>query len=113
MAAIDLSRIPGKKGDLYRGQAVHKLPPHSEEHKIKIPAIPDFRFESAYLSAIRPFVNQLDSQASRPPESKKEEIAGEGGQVSEVRFDYGVPIRINWPAVLWITLRDQACLHII
>ncbi|KAG8797632.1 hypothetical protein FRC17_007690 [Serendipita sp. 399] len=107
---IDLSRIPGKKGDPYRGQAVYQPQPDSEwnrQHKIKLPAIPDLRFESAYLSAIRPFITRLDEQADKPPKTKTEEAAGSGALVSGAATDYGVPIRIKWSAILWITLRDQ------
>jgi hypothetical protein len=38
-ANIDFSRIPGKKGDPYRGQAVLR-PEEEEEHGFKLPAIP-------------------------------------------------------------------------
>ncbi|KAG9018992.1 hypothetical protein FS842_007953 [Serendipita sp. 407] len=113
---IDLSRIPGKKGDPYRGQAVYQPQPDSEwnrQHKIKLPAIPDLRFESAYLSAIRPFVTGLDKQADKPPETKTEEAIGSGALASGAVVDYGVPIRINWPAVLWVTIRDQVIVQFI
>jgi hypothetical protein len=70
----------------------------------------DFRFESAYLAAIRPFVERPPQGPSpNVPGTKNESIAEGGGVVSDVRFDYGVPLRINWSAILWVTLRDQVC----
>ncbi|KIM34430.1 hypothetical protein M408DRAFT_325832 [Serendipita vermifera MAFF 305830] len=114
-ANIDLNRVPGKSGDPYRGQAViHQGDVQGAEHKIKLPAIPDFRFESAYLSALKPFVTSLqDKAATNKPETVKQQLEEKGGAVSAVGFDYGVPIRINWSAVIWVTLRDQVIVQFV
>ncbi|PVG00795.1 hypothetical protein CPB86DRAFT_871644 [Serendipita vermifera] len=116
-ANIDFSRIPGKKGDPYRGQAVYQPEKKKDwdgEHKIKLPPIPDFRFESAYLAAIRPFVHKSpEGPSPNVPGTKNEAIAEASGVVSDARFDYGVPLRINWGAVLWVTLRDQVIVQFI
>lgn len=126
-ATLDLSNVPGKRGGPYKAQAVH-YPAPDKSHKVKLPSIPvcflfnlggivdilllcnmgmqDLRFESAYLAAIQPFVQPLEEESRRGGKEKlttPENVSN----VTKTRFDYGVPIRINWPAILWVTLRDQ------
>jgi hypothetical protein len=59
---------------------------------------------------MKPFVEWPEEESAKKGPSKKEKIAERGAEVSAARFDYGVPVRINWPALLWVTIRDQVSL---
>jgi hypothetical protein len=42
-AVLDLEKVPGKKGDPFRGQAVHytrRKTDKDQQHKVKLPPIP-------------------------------------------------------------------------
>ncbi|KAK4054849.1 hypothetical protein OIV83_000773 [Microbotryomycetes sp. JL201] len=98
--------------------------------KIPVPPIPDLRFEQGVLMSIRPFLHRaeiasaVDEAASPPSERHAEKVeAGEkGALVSQALTVEGAeqglvvgaksdifsgPLRIEWPQVVYVIVRDQ------
>jgi len=59
----------------------------NQEHggRVKLPPIPDLRFEQGYLKSLLPFVHKIEST----PASNT------------------IPFAIEWSDVAWVTVRDQ------
>ncbi|KIO21616.1 hypothetical protein M407DRAFT_28824 [Tulasnella calospora MUT 4182] len=127
MTSIDPSHIPNPFAREDRwGQATYSFnreedahygyhrPSHSNHQPVHLPKIPELRFEQAYLLSIKPFIhpgNEGDKDAGKGKE--KESSKGDAamllqeGVLTETDSVYGVPLRIDWGSVAWVTLRDQ------
>ena len=123
MTSLDPSHIPvpfGEKKKTPWGQATYETGSRDRRHHtpVHLPKIPELRFEQSYLLSIKPFIHQEGEVSDRV-------IAGEHAQPLKGRGDaqalvkegvlpsesiYGVPIRIDWQQIAWVTLRDQVCL---
>ena len=98
MTSLDLSRFPGlsskrSQHDRDTDKAFEAIPEASasQHHApLKLPAIPDLRFEYSYLKSV----------SSAVKTSWVEDAGSEGGGHYEV-------VSVNWKRVGWITTRDQ------
>lgn len=119
MTTLDPSHIQNPFSNRHRstwGQATHSpdLPddpfPSRPGRALHVPQIPELRFEQSYLMSIKQFINQAPRER-QPGETQTEykgavaDLAKEGVLDDSV---YGVPLRIDWQGVAWVTLRDQA-----
>ncbi|KAK4058081.1 hypothetical protein OIO90_000820 [Microbotryomycetes sp. JL221] len=96
--------------------------------KIPVPPIPDLRYEQGVLMSIRPFLHSTASQRSGsvdPPSERhteKVEAGEKGALVSQALTAEGAkqgiavgsnsdifsgPLRIEWPQVVYVIVRDQ------
>ncbi|KAG8993715.1 hypothetical protein FRB90_000615 [Tulasnella sp. 427] len=120
MTSIDPSHIPNPFGKEDRwGQATYSFERdqdrhhgHHHEPPVHLPKIPELRFEQSYLLSIKPFIhsgNEEDVEAgSRKEKAKKDaSMLVQEGVLTETDSVYGVPLRIDWGSVAWVTLRDQ------
>ncbi|CAE6532249.1 unnamed protein product [Rhizoctonia solani] len=120
MTSIDPSHLPEfgwKPQPRTRGEAVYE--DHSNPLPIK--ALPDLRFEQAYLSALKPFMHiRADGPVDGKPESRatiEEPAVKAAALAGPVGIDvvtrgagvsrYGTPERIEWGKIAWVTIRDQ------
>ncbi|KIJ23847.1 hypothetical protein M422DRAFT_786053 [Sphaerobolus stellatus SS14] len=106
MTSLDPSHLPTRAGHdpRSRGQAVQysTIGTHDGRHKVTLP-IPDLRFEQSYLRSLK----RYGGVAAYKDEKKgKVELGGEVARVEEANV-YGVPMRIEWGWVVYITARDQ------
>lgn len=108
MTSVDPSHLPIPGTHRTWGQAGYAFN-DDEDHPqptIHLPKIPDLRFEQGYLLSIRPFVKDVQAEEQTGHE-KTQEFVKEG--VVPGSSTYGVPIRIDWQGVAWVTFRDQVC----
>lgn len=101
MTTLDPSHFPDisfrGKEHRSRGQAVAHLP---QTPGLRLPAIPDLRFEQSYLKSIAPFVHTRRVGGSAEGEKAGgADGAGEEGHVEVVA--------VEWSRVAWVTTRDQ------
>ncbi|KAG8884542.1 hypothetical protein FRB98_002329, partial [Tulasnella sp. 332] len=129
MTTLDPSHIPNpfRKGEHTSwGQATHNPPnlddqypdeipptgPSSRRHHgaLHVPRIPELRFEQSYLMSIKPFIHQGGQRERGLAETEKEHNEATRALVKDGVLDesfYGVPLRIDWQGVAWVTFRDQ------
>jgi hypothetical protein len=85
--------------------------PESEHHQrhVRLPVIPDLRFEASYLRSISPYVHV--SEGSMVDYSTHRESAPEKGRAKVTEkgtsTQIGHAVQIEWGSVAWITVRDQ------
>lgn len=75
-----------------------------------VPRIPELRFEQSYLMSIKPFVRQGGPRERGMAETEREHNEASRALVKDAVLDdslYGVPLRIDWQGVAWVTFRDQ------
>jgi hypothetical protein len=86
--------------------------PESEHHQhhVRLPVIPDLRFEASYLRSISPYVH-VSEGSMVDSDSTRQESAPEKGKAKvtekETSTQIGHAVRIEWASVAWITVRDQ------
>ncbi|KAG8950321.1 hypothetical protein FRC04_007763 [Tulasnella sp. 424] len=128
MTSLDPSHIPNPFGREDRwGQAAYSFdregdrpsayphPSHGHHQPVPhLPKIPELRFEQSYLLSIKPFIhpgNEGDKDVKKggEKESSKRDASMlvQEGVLTETNSVYGVPLRIDWGSVAWVTLRDQ------
>lgn len=124
MTSLDPTHIPDfgwKSQPRTRGEAVHEISSSSRSGALPIRAIPDLRFEQSYLLSLKPFVHIRE-------EVNKEEKPGARGTVEKPAVEdtalaeplgldiavrsagvskYGIPERVEWGDIAWVTVRDQ------
>ncbi|KIJ35312.1 hypothetical protein M422DRAFT_262478 [Sphaerobolus stellatus SS14] len=119
MTSLDPSHLPTRAGHdpRSRGQAVqyNTIGTHDGRHKVTLP-IPDLRFEQSYLRSLKRYVHFSEAAKSssetggvaafKDEKKGKVELGGEVARVEEANL-YGVPMRIEWGWVVYITARDQ------
>jgi hypothetical protein len=125
MTSLDPTHLPDlgwKTQPRTRGEAVHEIP---RAGALPIRALPDLRFEQSYLLSLKPFVHLRAQEASNSEtpggrgtiekpaaedaalaEPLTLDIAVQGAGVSK----YGVPERVEWGKIAWVTTRDQVSL---
>ncbi|KAG7448741.1 uncharacterized protein BT62DRAFT_1003446 [Guyanagaster necrorhizus] len=76
-----------------------------QHRRASIPPIPDLRFETAYLSKIRPFVHfeQVPALREASDDFENDDVlyGNEGEQPARDVLE------IDWKNVFWVTFRDQ------
>ncbi|KAK0442749.1 uncharacterized protein EV420DRAFT_1278197 [Desarmillaria tabescens] len=75
--------------------------------RASIPPIPDLRFETAYLSKIRPFVHLERVPAPREASDDFETVGDDILYGNEGKQPAREVLEIDWKNVLWVTFRDQ------
>lgn len=68
-----------------------------DQHRPRLPPIPDLRFELSYLRSIRPYIHILGSNTSSNIDEKDTNNAAAKEE----------SIEVEWGHVLWVTARDQ------
>lgn len=125
MTSLDPSHLPEfgwKAQPRTRGEAVHDTSYSSSRSGLPIRALPDLRFEQSYLLSLKPFVH------IREEEVRKEEKSGARGTIEKPAVEgtalaeplgldiavrsagvskYGIPERVEWGDIVWVTVRDQ------
>ncbi|KAG8747729.1 hypothetical protein FRC10_011857 [Ceratobasidium sp. 414] len=121
MTSLDPTHFPDvgwKPQPRTRGEAVHEARPGA----LPIRALPDLRFEQSYLLSLKPFVH------IRSEETPGDSNSGTRGTVEKPTVEntalaeplgldiavhsagvarYGVPERVEWGKIAWVTTRDQ------
>ncbi|KAH7345604.1 hypothetical protein B0J17DRAFT_640508 [Rhizoctonia solani] len=119
MTSLDPSHLPEfgwKPQPRTRGEAVYE----QQYAPLPIKTLPDLRFEQAYLSALKPFVHIRAEQVqdkAKAQGSVEEPVVEATSLAEPVGFDivsqgagvsrYGIPERIEWGKIAWVTIRDQ------
>jgi len=117
MTSLDPSHFPAysQKKHTQTGAATYKVGGDLDigHHHVALPRLPDLRFEQSYLMSIKPFVTDVEPADAPDEVTSDGEKVGRRALLKEGILDnpgpYGVPIRIDWMAVSWVTLRDQVC----
>jgi hypothetical protein len=115
MTSLDPSHLPSGHGDKpSRGQALYSRRGASGSRALPIP---DLRFEQSYLRSLRRFIHDAPdhpgADSERPEGNTKngektlETAAMDSRAEAAAPGMYGVPVRIDWGWVLWVTSRDQ------
>ncbi|KAG9121656.1 hypothetical protein FRC07_002304, partial [Ceratobasidium sp. 392] len=121
MTSLDPSHLPDigwKPQPRTRGEAVHEAP---RAGALPIRALPDLRFEQSYLLSLKPFVHIRSEETSSIKSGARatvEKPAVEDAALAEpLGLDiavqsagvskYGVPERVEWGKIAWVTTRDQ------
>lgn len=95
---LDLSHLPSKTHPSRGGAVVYE-----RGRKTTLP-VPDLRFEQSYLRSIKRYTYFKDSNATAVFIDEK--TAGKEDTAAALET-YGLPLRINWGGVLYLTVRDQ------
>ena len=125
MTSLDPSHLPDfgwKAQPRTRGEAVHETSHSGSRSGLPIRALPDLRFEQSYLLSLKPFVHIRQEEVGNGEKSGArgtvEEPAVEGAALAEpLGLDvavhsagvskYGIPERVEWGDIAWVTVRDQ------
>ncbi|KAF8601563.1 hypothetical protein BDV93DRAFT_608085 [Ceratobasidium sp. AG-I] len=125
MTSLDPSHLPDfgwKPQPRTRGEAVHETPHSGSRSGLPIRALPDLRFEQSYLLSLKPFVHirkeEVNSEEKSGARGTIEKPTVEGTALAEplgldvvVRSagvsKYGIPERVEWGEIAWVTIRDQ------
>ncbi|KAG9093200.1 hypothetical protein FS749_014861 [Ceratobasidium sp. UAMH 11750] len=120
MTSLDPTHFPDvgwKPQPRTRGEAVHEI----RAGTLPIRALPDLRFEQSYLLSLKPFVHIRSEESSSSNSGARGtvekpvvedtalaeplglDIAAHSAGVSR----YGVPERVEWGEIAWVTVRDQ------
>ncbi|KAG8703054.1 hypothetical protein FRC09_004380 [Ceratobasidium sp. 395] len=122
MTSLDPTHLPDigwKPQPRTRGEAVHEVPRASS---LPIRALPDLRFEQSYLLSLKPFVHlrseETSSSSKAGARATIEKPAVENAALAEPLVldvatqsagvsKYGIPERVEWGQIAWVTTRDQ------
>jgi hypothetical protein len=79
----------------------------SQQHspRVRLPVIPDLRFESSYLRSITPYIHLPKDDVH--PTDEKSKGKGKAVDAAVPSDDQQQLARIEWGRVAWVTTRDQ------
>lgn len=117
MTSLDPTHLTFGRQKDSRAQAVYRTSDtHTQHGKLRLPPIPDLRFEQAYLKSIAPYIHsQKAGESSSVPQTQPASVEkGKSTREQEVekvdlvsRVDVPAEYSIEWDRVAYITLRDQ------